>query len=107
VATGGYWLDRDMVRDLVDAIGQPAAKHRDTAPAQCDLTPRELEIVAFVVKGYTNRDIAHHFSIAEDTVKRHLTNVFDKTGRSSRLELTLLAIDQSLVVPEGVKSRVR
>ena len=60
------------------------------------LTPRELQIVAAVVEGCTNKDIAEKFSISEDTVKRHLTNIFDKLGTSNRLELALFAINHGL-----------
>lgn len=89
VATGGYWLHRHIVRDLAEALAQREAGQAGITSTR--LTPRELEIVALVAKGYTNRHIARHCSITEHTVKRHVTNVFDKTGRSSRLELTLLA----------------
>lgn len=89
MATGGYWLHRHIVRDLAEALAQREAGQAGITSTR--LTPRELEIVALVAKGYTNRHIARHCSITEHTVKRHVTNVFDKTGRSSRLELTLLA----------------
>jgi len=49
-----------------------------------------------VVAGYANREIAEHFKISEDTVKHHLSNIFDKTGVSTRLELALFAVNQSL-----------
>jgi Flp pilus assembly pilin Flp len=45
------------------------------------LTPRELEIVSAVVAGYSNKEIAEYFKISEDTVKHHLSNIFDKLGR--------------------------
>ena len=47
------------------------------------LTPRELDIVSAVVAGYAKREIAEHFKISEDTVKHHLSNIFDKTGVST------------------------
>jgi len=59
-------------------------------------TPR-LEIVTKVVAGSTNREIAQAFSISEETVKHHLTSIFDKTGVSNRLELALFAVRQGLV----------
>jgi len=61
------------------------------------LTPRELEVVTCIVEGCSNKDIAKQFSISEETVKRHLSNVFDKTGVSTRLELALFAISHKLV----------
>jgi two-component system, NarL family, nitrate/nitrite response regulator NarL len=61
------------------------------------LTPRELEIVSAVVRhGMSNKDIAHFFKIAEDTVKKHITSIFDKLGVSSRLELDHFAREHKL-----------
>jgi DNA-binding NarL/FixJ family response regulator len=60
------------------------------------LTPRELEIVSAVVAGYSNKEIAEYFKISEDTVKHHLSNIFDKLGVSTRLELALFAVNQAL-----------
>jgi len=39
-----------------------------------------MEIVASIVAGYSNKEIARKFLISEDTVKHHVTNVFDKLG---------------------------
>ena len=65
----------------------------DGAPEKrMGLTPRELEIVSAVVAGYSNREIAECCKLSEDTVKQHLSNIFDKLGVSTRLELALLAI---------------
>jgi two-component system nitrate/nitrite response regulator NarL len=49
-----------------------------------------------VVAGYSNKEIASYFKISEDTVKHHLSNIFDKLGVSTRLELALFAVNQSL-----------
>jgi two-component system, NarL family, nitrate/nitrite response regulator NarL len=64
------------------------------------LTARELEIVSAIVSGDSNRDIAGRLGISLQTVKHHLTSIFDKTGVSSRLELALLAIRQGIVTPD-------
>jgi DNA-binding NarL/FixJ family response regulator len=61
------------------------------------LTKRELDIVGAIVSGFANKDVARKFSISEDTVKHHLTNIFDKTGVSNRLELALFAVHHKLV----------
>ena len=60
------------------------------------LTPRELEIVSEIRSGKSNKEIAQRFSISEDTVKRHLSNIFDKLGVSSRLELATFATTHHL-----------
>jgi hypothetical protein len=49
--------------------------------------------VAIFLVGYSNKEIAEYFKIAEDTVKHHLSNIFDKIGVSTRLELALFALN--------------
>jgi two-component system nitrate/nitrite response regulator NarL len=96
VATGGYWVGRETVSDLVEALARLDAVQEK--PTRRDsLTPRQMEILALVVKGYTNKDIARACAIGEDTVKHHLTNIFDRTGASNRLELAMFAINHRLV----------
>jgi len=61
------------------------------------LTPRELEVVSAIVRhGMANKDIAHFFKIVEDTVKKHITSIFDKLGVSNRLELDHFAREHKL-----------
>ena len=65
------------------------------------LTAREAQVLALVASGKTNRAIAHELHISEKTVARHLSNIFDKTGVSTRLELALFAIAHKLVTLES------
>ena len=60
------------------------------------LTAREIEIIAAIVDGQSNRDIALTYKISEYTVKHHLTRIFDKVGVFSRLELAMFAIHHDL-----------
>jgi two-component system, NarL family, nitrate/nitrite response regulator NarL len=97
VLRGEYWVGRESVSDLVQTLRDlmpPAGA--ETKKTKFGLTPRELEIIAAIVAGYSNRDIAQKFSISEQTVKHHLTNTFDKLGVSTRLELALFAVNHSL-----------
>ena len=95
------------VMDDKYVIGAGVADDRDQAARQVgaqqtrqfELTPRELEIVAAIVDGDSNRDIADRLDISLQTVKHHLTSIFDKTGASSRLELAVFAIRHGLVTP--------
>lgn len=54
------------------------------------LTPREKEVISLVVKGYTNRCIAHELCITEGTVKKVIYNCYQKLGICSRIELVKL-----------------
>lgn len=97
VMAGQYWLERSAVTDLVQVLHRliVAAKQPPPKP-KFNLTARELQVIGAIVDGCTNKDIAQQFSISEETVKRHITNVFNKVGVSNRLELALFAINHQL-----------
>ncbi len=99
VMQGEFWVGRDSVSDLVQFLQEGIRGPRLKEPLRKNfgLTPRELDVVAAIVAGLTNRDVAQKFSISEDTVKHHLTNIFDKLGVSNRLELALFAMHHQLV----------
>ena len=98
VLGGDYWIGGERVANLVKALQQLMAQAAAVPDRKTyGLTPRELEVVTCIVEGCSNRDIATQFSISEETVKRHLSNVFDKTGVSTRLELALFTIAHKLV----------
>src|SRR5260370_40251683 len=56
------------------------------------LTPKELRIVALIVQGYKNKEIATQLGTTEQVIKNYLRNVYDKIGVSDRLELALFTI---------------
>ncbi|MDR3744825.1 MAG: response regulator transcription factor [Acidobacteriaceae bacterium] len=98
VLGGDYWIGGERVANLLKALQQLTEQAAVTPERKTyGLTPRELEVVSCIVEGCSNRDVAKQFSISEETVKRHLSNVFDKTGVSTRLELALFAIAHKLV----------
>jgi two-component system, NarL family, nitrate/nitrite response regulator NarL len=110
VMAGQYWVGRDTIADLVHYLrGQLSSSKKETRKPNFGLTERELEIVSAIASGCTNRDIAEEFSISQQTVKHHLTNIFNKTGVSNRLELALFAINRRLprtLVIAGNSARV-
>jgi len=98
VVQGDYWIGGERVVNLLKALQELMAQAAAVPERKTyGLTPRELEVVTCIVEGCSNRDIATQFTISEETVKRHLSNVFDKTGVSTRLELALFAIAHKLV----------
>jgi two-component system, NarL family, nitrate/nitrite response regulator NarL len=101
VMQGDYWINGQRVVNLVGALHELMQKAAVPERKTYGLTPRELEVVGCIVEGCSNRDIAKQFSISEETVKRHLSNIFDKTGVSTRLELALFAIAHQLVMPQA------
>ncbi len=97
VDTGSYWVGRESVPSLAETLRTLVPSHDPLAPRSYGLTPRELDIIAAIVTGCSNKQIAQQFSISEITVKHHLSSIFDKVGVSSRLELALFALEKGLV----------
>jgi DNA-binding NarL/FixJ family response regulator len=53
---------------------------------------REEQVVALLSDGLSNREVARELALSEHTVKQYLFRIFDKLGRSSRVELVLYAL---------------
>jgi DNA-binding NarL/FixJ family response regulator len=101
VMGGEYWIDKECVAYLVSRIRAVSESAREAAHLpKFGLTPRESEIISAVTNGYTNKEIAAESKISEQTVKHHLTSIFEKVGVTNRLELALFAMNHSLVGPD-------
>jgi DNA-binding NarL/FixJ family response regulator len=99
VSTGGYWLGEQQVDGLVNCLHQLVREQASPEQKNYALTRREVEVLRLIVDGCSNREIATKFVLSEETVKRHLSNIFDKVGVSTRLELALFALANHLVNP--------
>jgi two-component system, NarL family, nitrate/nitrite response regulator NarL len=88
VMDGQYWLDRTTLAEIV--------RTPTPSDSKFGLTERELQLVSLISAGGSNKEIAESLGITEATVKRHLANVFDKTGVSTRLELAVFAMNHGL-----------
>jgi two-component system nitrate/nitrite response regulator NarL len=99
VMAGEYWVGRECMSDLVQTLRQMSISLGASGIGRdkFGLTARELEITAYVAAAYTNKDIAQKCSISENTVKHHLSKVFDKVGASTRVELALFATHHGLL----------
>lgn len=95
IAAGEYWLGHDRIPDLIEAFQR--LRNPDSASPIQTLTAREMRVIAAVVEGATNRDIAEQLGMSEQTVKNHLSHIYDKVGVSNRLELALFAIHHKLL----------
>jgi DNA-binding NarL/FixJ family response regulator len=63
-----------------------------------DLTPRETQMLLFVLAGLTNREIAAELVVSEKTVEFHLRNIYTKVGVRKRSLATIWAIQQGVNV---------
>lgn len=89
---------REVSQDFAERLFhqfKPGGLQRPS-PEAMNLTPREQEIVRFVAKGETNRQIAERLIISENTVKNHLKNILEKLSLDNRVQLTSFAIKHGL-----------
>jgi two-component system, NarL family, nitrate/nitrite response regulator NarL len=102
VIAGQYWAGEKAAGGIAAALRnfhQPDNAH--IFSRKYGLTHRELELIATVASGCSNKDVSEKFSITERTVKHHLTNIYGKLGVSNRLELAVFAVNHHLDVRES------
>lgn len=112
----GYLLKNVGADDLADAIrdahtGRPTlapeaaqalietatATHSTGILIGEDLTPREKEVLALMIKGLNNSKIAEHLVVSPSTVRFHVSNVLSKLNATSRTEAVAYALQHNLV----------
>ncbi len=97
VAAGGAALSPLMAGKLFDVCRQ-LLRHQELLQARKPtLTGRELEVLQFVARGHTSREIGDVLFISENTVKNHIRNILDKLGLHSRNEAVLYAVRENLI----------
>ena len=99
VVDGNYWAEDREVGSVAEIVGELVRTGAaELKPERAyNLTERELQIISLVTLGEGNRAIGNTLSISEETVKRHLANIFNKVGMSTRVELAMFAVEHRLV----------
>jgi DNA-binding NarL/FixJ family response regulator len=97
VAQGQHFVQRSNVTTMqvTDSVG---TRVRDR------LTPKEMQIVALIVQGCKNKDIAAQLGTKEQVIKNYLRSIYDKTGVSDRLELALFTIHHRALAEAAAKA---
>ena len=99
------------LRAAFEALGATPELARVDAFSPCEnllrrtVSPRELEVLRLLASGRTNRDIAAEPAVSENTVARHVQNIFAKLGVSSRTAAAKFAFEHHLVVRSTTRSR--
>jgi NarL family two-component system response regulator LiaR len=88
---GRATLSPEAAQVLVHAASHPAAPG-------VDLTEREREVLALMVEGLNNTQIAARLSVSPSTVKSHVSNILSKLGVASRTEAVTLALRNKLMI---------
>ena len=88
--SGRATLSPEAAQALVERANQPPA-------LDLELTEREREVLALMVEGLNNTQIAGRLTVSPSTVKSHVSNILSKFGVSSRTEAVTLALRNDLV----------
>ena len=90
VKIGDIWLERRLLADAVTGlIGDRSSDESAEGTNSCSLTVRENAIVALLVRGLTNKEIAKELDLGVETVKKHLKSIFSKLGVRRRTQVVL------------------
>ncbi|HWX53231.1 MAG TPA: response regulator transcription factor [Verrucomicrobiae bacterium] len=98
VAKGETWVQDTLESKETAENDLVGARVRDR------LTAKELKIVALIVQGYKNKEIASQLGTTEQVIKNYLRNVYDKIGVSDRLELALFTIHHRILAEAAATS---
>lgn len=94
VYEGEVWYDREAALDVLKDL----LRGSDAAPLISSLTPKEREIITVIAseEKSTNKQVALHLRISENTLRNHLSSIYDKLGVGNRLELLKFAFSHGL-----------
>jgi DNA-binding NarL/FixJ family response regulator len=99
VAAGDALLAPAVTRRLIEEFARHPTPRPAGPPELAELTAREREILTFMARGRSNREIAAQLVIGESTVKTHVGNVLMKLNLRDRVHAVVLAYETGLVRP--------
>lgn len=95
VTSGSIWAPRRLLSSLIDRLlEEPFASG---GKGEFHLTDRERQVLELILLARSNREIGSQLGIEERTVKAHVGRLMRKTGADNRIELSLQALNRSLV----------
>jgi two-component system nitrate/nitrite response regulator NarL len=100
VMAGHHWLGQSLVTELMELVRTSAQSANSAVRQPFGLTPRERQVLALVAAGFPNKEIARTCAVSEETIKHHLTRMFDKVGASNRIELARMASQVGLLTEQ-------
>jgi DNA-binding NarL/FixJ family response regulator len=103
VAGGDALLAPAVTRAVIEEFARqpPPAAAVEPPAALAELTPREQEVLALLVRGLSNPEICEQLVISEATAKTHVAHILQKLGLRDRVQAVIYAYESGLVAPGG------
>ncbi|MFW5981868.1 MAG: response regulator [Halanaerobiaceae bacterium] len=95
--TGGTYFSKEVARELINRAGQQQEKKPVFDDLIEPLTDRELDVLKLIAKGMGNTEIGESLHISNNTVKTHVSNIFQKLAVNSRTQAAFYAMEKGLV----------
>ncbi|HEX8684596.1 MAG TPA: response regulator transcription factor [Ardenticatenaceae bacterium] len=92
VIGGEVMSEQKMAAWLLKQFEQLAIPGDDNEDLFIPLSPREMEILVFITKGYSNKEVAYHLGISRQTVKNHMTSILRKLAVNDRTQAAVYAL---------------
>jgi DNA-binding NarL/FixJ family response regulator len=97
VARGDAYIQPSLLSKLLTEFRQLTNEKQMFSSEQLSLTQRELEIVSYIARGKSNKDIAGKLYISEKTVKNHVSNILKKMALEDRTQVAIYAYQKGMV----------
>jgi len=102
-----YLLKGNVNKELLATIRAVHAGHKQIPPevasglaehtGEDDLSAREIDVLRLIAAGNANKEIAAQLNLAEDTVKRHVTNILSKLGANDRTHAVTIGLKRGII----------
>ena len=100
VLEGEFPLNQEVAMHLLMRLIEEKQQKKSPAPKpslSIPLSPREVEVLELLVRGYSNQQIARDLSISMSTAKNHVHHIIEKFGVSDRVQAVIQAIEHDLI----------
>ncbi|MBO2008349.1 response regulator transcription factor [Hymenobacter negativus] len=104
VMTDGYYFTDSISKAMARGLHASSPKQPSFQSAAIALTPREIEVLALICKGYSTNKIAEQLFISDRTVEGHRKSLLEKTNTPNAVTLALYALKHGLLAPDSTNT---
>jgi len=107
VNSGTFVCETELIRHILMRLTQWASYSDDGSRNEQQLSEREMEVLTYVAKGWSNKEIAQELFLSEGTVKAHVSHIMSKLGADRRTDLVRYALSTGLIPMEDGSGNAR